>query len=328
MTASGPGSRVRIGVIGCADIARRRMLPAMVSRPEIELVAVASREPAKAKEFAELFGCAAVHGYDALLERSDLDAVYLPLPAGLHTEWIMRSLDAGLHVLCEKPLTTTHADAVATVRRARQRGLLLVESFMFLRHSQHAAVRRLVAEGAIGELRTFVADFGIPPLPPGDIRNDPALGGGALDVGVYPIRAAQFYLGSRIEVAGACLRADPALGVDVAGSALLYDEDGVMAQLGFGFAHAYRSAYELWGSEGRIVLDRAFTPPRTHQPVVRIERQNHREERILPPDDQFAAIAGEFARAILDGADFGPYGESILRQAALVDQVTRRARRL
>lgn len=323
------GSRVRVGVIGCADIARRRMLPAMLARPEIELAALASRDEAKAKEFAARFGGVAVHGYAALLERDDLDAVYIPLPAGMHAEWILRSLDAGLHVLCEKPLVTRHEDAVEAVERARERGLLLLESFMFTRHSQHEAVARLVADGAIGSLRTFVSDFGIPPLPSGDIRNDPALGGSALrDVGVYPIRAAQLYLGDGIEVAGACLRADPALGIDVAGSALLHDADGVMAQLGFGFAHAYRSRYELWGSEGRITLDRAFTPPPGHRPVVRIERQDHLEERVLPADDQFANIAGEFARAILDGADFRSYGETSLRQSALTDEVASRARRL
>jgi NDP-hexose-3-ketoreductase len=327
--AHGDGARVRVGVLGCADIARRKMLPAMVARPEIDLVAVASRTAGKAEEFAGQFECEAVEGYDTLLERSDLDAVYIPLPSGMHAEWIMRSLDAGLHVLSEKPLVTTHADAVKTVTRARERGLLLMESFMFLRHSQHAEVQKLVAEGVIGELRTFVSDFGIPPLPAGDIRNDPALGGSALnDVGVYPIRASQVYLGADIDVVGACLRIDDSLWTDVAGSVLMHDADGVTAQLGFGFSHSYRAQYELWGSKGRITLDRAFTPPNTHQPVIRIERQNLREERALRPDDQFANIAGEFGRAVLQGTDFVAYGEASLRQSALVDQVATRARRL
>lgn len=327
--AHGEASRVRVGVLGCADIAWRRMLPAMARRPEIELVAVASRDAARAEDFAGRFGCAAVHGYDALLERSDLDAVYIPLPAGLHAEWILRSLDSGVHVLSEKPLVTSHADAVKTVMYARERGLLLMESFMFLRHSQHAAVRALVDEGAIGELRTFVSDFGIPPRPAGNIRNDPAIGGGSLgDVGVYPIRAAQLYLGTGIEVAGACLKMHPSYGVDVAGSALLHDADGVLAQLGFGFSHFHRSRYELWGSEGHLTVDDAFIPTHTTRPVIRIERTDHREERTLPSDDQFANIAGEFARAVLDGADFTPHGESIMRQSALVDQVAARARRL
>jgi NDP-hexose-3-ketoreductase len=320
---------VRVGVLGCADIAGRRMLPAMAGRPEIEISAVASRDLAKAEGFAGRFGGDPVRGYEALLERTDVDAVYIPLPAGLHAEWIMRSLAAGKHVLCEKPLVTAHDDAVKAVARARERGLLLMESFMFLRHSQHAEVRRLVAEGAIGDLRTFTGDFGIPPLPDGDIRYQAELGGSALlDVGVYPVRAAQLFLGPGVEVAGAYLRMDPEHKVDVAGNALLYDAEGVSAQLGFGFTHAYRSCYALWGSSGRIFVDRAFTPPNTLQPVIRLERQNRREERIVPADDQFANIAREFAQAVIDGAGFERHAESILRQSALVEQIAVCARRL
>ncbi|MFE3497328.1 Gfo/Idh/MocA family protein [Streptomyces sp. NPDC059175] len=318
---------VRIGVLGCADIARRRMLPAMVNVPDIEITAVASRDLAKAQRFTADFGGQAVSGYEAALKRDDVDAVYIPLATGLHAEWITRALLAGKHVLCEKPLVTRYADAAKAVSLAREHGLLLMESFMFLRHSQHTRVRELVADGAIGTLRGFTADFGIPPLPDGDIRYQPALGGSALfDVGVYPVRAAQMYLGSDIRVAGAYLRENPRHGVDVAGSALLHDENGVTAQLGFGFVHAYRSRYALWGSAGRISLEGAFTPPNGYRPVLRLERQDVREERVLPADDQFANIAVEFARTIGKGTGFEPHLEMILRQSALVEEVRTRAK--
>jgi NDP-hexose-3-ketoreductase len=305
------------------------MLPAMVGRPEIEITAVASRDLAKAQEFAGWFGGEAVRGYEALLERSDVDAVYIPLPAGLHAEWILRALDADKHVLCEKPLVTAHADAVKAVVRARERGLLLMESFMFLRHSQHTEVRQLVAEGAIGSLRMFIGDFGIPPLPQSDVVYRPELGGGALfEVGVYPVRAAQLFLGLDIEVVGAFLRMDRERGVDVAGNVLLHDTEGISAQLGFGFAHSYRAGYALWGSAGRIFVDRAFTPAAATRPVIRLERQDHREERILPADDQFANIAGEFAQTICDGSGFDRHAQVILRQSALVEEIAVNACRL
>jgi predicted dehydrogenase len=300
----------------------------MAGVPRIELVAMASRDPAKARSFAARFGAVPIDGYERLLDRDDIDAVYLPLPTGLHHEWASRALAAGKHVLSEKPLATSLAEATALVTEARRRGLRLMENFMFLYHAQHTAVRKLVADGVIGALGTFSAAFGIPPLPATDVRYRPELGGGALlDVGVYPIRAAQLFLGDEVEVVGAALRRDRGTGVDLGGSALLRDAAGVTAELTFGFTYGYRSAYALWGSAGRLSLDRAFTPPAEYQPVVRIEQQNRTEEQVLPADHQFANIAAAFAGAVLDGAPPGPAeGDAILRQAALVDRVRELAR--
>ena len=315
-------SDVRVGVLGCASVALRRMLPALGEADGVTLTAVASRDPARARDVARRFGCAAAGGYDDLLDRPDIDAVYVPLPTGLHAEWVRRALAAGKHVLAEKPLTTDHDTALSLVEQARKAGLLLLENFMFLHHSQHAAVRRLVADGRIGELRVCTAHFGIPPLAANDVRYRPDLGGGALlDVGVYPIRAAQLLLGDELEVVGAVRRTDPARGVDVGGHALLSTPSGVTAELAFGFEHAYRSSYVLWGDRGRLTLDRAFTPGPAWQPVVRIESQDRVEELTLPPDHQFRNIAEFFARTIRQGGDFGAAGAEILRQARLVEAV-------
>lgn len=317
---------LRVGVLGCSDIAWRRALPALVAEPRVELVAVASRDAAKAGRFAERFGCAAVEGYRKLVERDDLDAVYVPLPVALHAEWVGAALERGRHVLAEKPLTTDLESARRLTELASARGLLLLENFMFLFHSQHDAVRKLVADGAIGEPRGFSATFTIPPLPAGDIRYRPELGGGCLlDVGGYPIRAAQLFLGGELAVAGASLVADAERGVDVAGAALLHTPDGVSAQLCFGMRHAYRSRYELWGSEGRIALDRAFTPPAEHRPLLVVDRQGAREEVILPADDQWANVVRSFAEAALGGTALDSYARSTLRQAALVDNIRRAA---
>jgi NDP-hexose-3-ketoreductase len=298
--------------------------------PELTIVAVASRDREKAARFAARFDAEPVHGHRALLERDDLDAVYLPLPTGLHHEWAARALRAGKHVLCEKPLATNLVAATELVELAAKSELVLRENFMFLHHGQHRRIRELVDAGAIGELRTFTAAFGIPPLPATDVRYDKELGGGALlDVGVYPIRAAQLFLGSGLRVAGAVLGSGS--GVDVAGSALLTSEAGVTAQLSFGFQHHYRNAYELWGSAGRIVLDRAFTPPGDWTPTVRVERPDGVEELTLPAEDQFRAVTAAFARAVQAGSGGGvpdgieDGGTATLRQAALVDAVRRAA---
>ncbi|WP_331765268.1 Gfo/Idh/MocA family oxidoreductase (plasmid) [Streptomyces sp. NBC_01384] len=316
---------LRIGVMGCADIARRRMLPAMAATPGVEIAAVASRDADRARELAGHFGARPVHGYAPLLELADVDAVYLPLPAALHDRWTEAALLAGKHVLAEKPLTTDPVRTRRLLALAAKSGLALMENVMFVHHPQHETVRRWVADGAIGELREFRAEFAIPRLPAEDIRHSATLGGGALlDTGVYPVRAALHFLGDRLEVAGAVLHSTRGRAVDTAGSALLRSPEGITAQLAFGLDHAYSSRYELWGSEGRITLERAFTPPAGHRPVVRLDSPSGTELRELEPADQVAATVAAFAAAVSSGA--AP-DESCLRQAQLVQDIRESATR-
>lgn len=320
-----PRPVLRMGVLGCADIAVRRILPALVEHRSVRLVAVASRDRAKSERLAARFGCAAVTGYQALLDRDDIDAVYVPLPPGMHHEWVAEALTAGKHVLVEKPLSTTYAQSAELVEMAARFDLALTENFMFLHHSQHAAVREMAGE--VGELRVFSSSFGVPPPHPASFRHNARLGGGALlDVGVYPLRAAQLHLAGELDVLGACLRVDEATGVDVAGSALLSTATGVSAQLDFGFQHSYRSVYALWGSRGRISVPRAFTPPREHRPVVRLEQQDRITEVTLPADHQVGNALDAFAAAALSGTGRAALGEALLRQALLVEQVRKAAR--
>jgi dTDP-3,4-didehydro-2,6-dideoxy-alpha-D-glucose 3-reductase len=317
---------VALGLLGCADIATRRILPVLDRIPGVRLAAVASRTAARAHAVTARFGGEPVEGYPALLERPDVDAVYLPLPAGLHHTWIRRALEAGKHVLAEKPLTTSEAETRDLVGLARARGLVLMENFMFPHHRQHETVRALVADGAIGEVRSFSASFRIPARPPGDIRHRPELGGGALlDVAGYPIRAAQLFLGSALEVTGASLRGLPGMEVDIGGELLLRRADGVGALLGFGIADFYESGYRLHGSLGRLSVTHVFTPPANHQPVVRIDRRQRREWIELEPDDQYHRAVAAFVDAVRSGTpvDHDP----VLTQARLVDQARQLADR-
>ncbi|MYW65858.1 Gfo/Idh/MocA family oxidoreductase [Streptomyces sp. SID8379] len=317
---------VRFGILGCAAIAGRRMLPAMRQVAEAVPVAVASRDLARAEEFAGRFGIEAVEGYERLLARDDIDAVYIPLPTALHAEWIGRALAAGKHVLAEKPLATTAAQAAALSAQARRAGLHLAENFMFLHHPQHALVSELLADGVIGEPRSFTAEFRVPPFAPDDIRYRPGLGGGALlDLGVYPLRAAQLHLGDALRVVGSVLRHDAEHDVDTGGAALLATPEGVTAQLSFGMADAYRSRYEVVGSRGRIRLDRAFTPPEDRPAVVLIEHgDGTTTERTVAPAVQFALSVRSFAEAVRQGGAVPD--PAIVRQARLLDDIRDRAR--
>jgi NDP-hexose-3-ketoreductase len=320
---------IRVGTLGCADIAWRRTLPAMCRANGVELVAVASRSTEKAKKFAARFGCAAVTGYQALLDRDDVDAVYVPLPAMLHAEWIDRSLEAGKHVLAEKPLTGDYDTTVRLLDKARSAGRVLMENFMFLQHTQHATVKDLL--GTLGEVRYFSSAFTFPPRPADDIRYRPGVGGGALlDNGVYPLRAAVHFLGTGLEVTGAILRVDRARQVVLGGSALLHAVDGgnpgAAAHLVFGMEHSYRASYEFAGSSGVLSVDRVFTPPATYQPVVTITRQDHLEQRTLGAEDQVAKAVRHFADAVA-GFPAEQSREETIHLARLVHQIGERASR-
>jgi predicted dehydrogenase len=295
------------------------MLPAFAAAPNIRTIAVASRDPQRAEQVAARFACEPVTGYENLLARNDIDAVYLPLPVALHASWIERAFGCGKHVLCEKPLTTSAGQTRALVRLADEKGLVLRENFVFPHHSQHEQVRRLIVSGAIGAVCAFAAVFAIPPLSKEDIRYQAELGGGALfDVGVYPLRIAQFFHGPGLEVRGASLRYGH--GVDVGGEVLLRAQSGVTIQATFGMESVYRSSYEFWGQEGHLRLGRAYTPAADHFPRVLL--QGHQEEReiVLQRDDQYANAAQAFARAVLARAH-GEGGAEITALAELVQEV-------
>ncbi|GES27521.1 Gfo/Idh/MocA family oxidoreductase [Streptomyces angustmyceticus] len=315
---------VRIAVLGCAGIARRRMLPAFARTPGITPVLVASRDAARARELARAYGCRHVQGYAAALDAPDVDAVYLPLPAALHADWAEAALRAGKHVLAEKPLALAPDRTGRLLALAAARGLVLAENVMFPHHRQHTAVRALVRAGAIGELRSLSAAFAVPRLPDEDIRHRPELGGGALwDTGVYPVRAAVHHLGGGLRVVGAALSRGPGRLVDTAGSALLVRDDGVTAHLSFGLDHAYRNVCELWGTRGRITVERAFTPPADLAPLVRLENGTGTREIPLPPDDQVRNTVLAFRTAVRSRTT--PPDDGIREQARLLDGIRRRA---
>lgn len=319
---------LRLGLLGCADIAQRRALPSLARLRNFTLTAVASRDADKAKDFADRFGGTPVTGYEGLLARDDLDAVYVPLPAALHARWAERALEAGLHVLVEKPAAIGPDEARRLTRLAHERGLVVMENFAFVRHTQQDAVQALLAEGAIGQLRSLSAEFAFPPLKATDNRYRPELGGGALlDAGVYPLRVARMFLGDDLEVAGAVLRTGSTHPVDLAGAALLTGPTGVTAQLGFGFVHSYRCGYTLWGSTGRITLDRAYSAPDDFTPTLRLERDGRAEERRLPSDRQFTRVFRDFGAAIRRKDVAGP-ALDIERQAHLVGRLAAAARRI
>jgi NDP-hexose-3-ketoreductase len=319
-------TKMRFGVLGCASIARRHVLPAMVGIPDISLVAIASRTREKAVEFAKEFNCRPVTGYEDLLRMAEIDAVYVPLPTGLHCEWARRALDAGKHVLIEKSLGSTLGDATSVVEKARLLGLVVKENYMFEYHAQQAQVRHLIST-RIGRAHLFRANFGFPPLPKNDFRYDPALGGGALlDAGGYVLKALKVFFPSYKNRLLAAMLAFGEGGVDVAGAAmveLVSEDHRLPAHLAFGFDHHYQCGIEVWGSRGKLCTDRTFTAGPAVTPTVRIETASGVETFALPTDNHFRRLLINFIGSVHSaGRRLAEY-DAIVEQACLQEQVRR-----
>ena len=332
---------IRIGVLGTASIAERRMIPAILKCPGAEYagVAVATREetgtgcteeefePArqrkaeKAQAFVSAFGGEAVTGYEAMLRREDIDAVYIPLPPALHFRWILAALRYGKHVICEKPLTVSEEQTRAAVEEAKARGLALIENYGFCFHRQMKRMQEAVRTGQIGEPRLIRAAFCFPHRAETDFRYNRALGGGALlDCGGYTVKAASAFLGPAAEVTESELVITPGHEVDVYGSATMRNEAGLCAQLSFGMDNAYVCELAVWGSTGSVTAIRAFTAP-DRFPAPVILRQGNETEETTETDDQFAEILREFRDCIRDDGRRQLEYESMLRQGRLTETI-------
>ena len=214
------------GILGCASIAEKAIIPAIKSIEVNSLVAVASRNLKKAEKIAQFFDCMPIEGYENLLSLSEIDAVYIPLPTGIHFEWVMKALEAGKHVLVEKSAAENFDQAQKMVALAKTKNLALVENFQFQYHNQHQHVFNLLKDDAIGEVRCFRSSFGFPPFDLSqNIRYNSDLGGGALlDAGAYTLKATSFILGKDFEIKSSFLVYHEDFNVDWFGGAFLVNK--------------------------------------------------------------------------------------------------------
>ncbi|MEA2156099.1 MAG: hypothetical protein QOE11_2239 [Solirubrobacteraceae bacterium] len=267
------------------------------------VVAVASRDGARAREYAERFGIPRAHGsYDALLADPEVDAVYVSLPNGLHVEWTIRALEAGKHVLCEKPMDRRPERVAQAFDVAEREGLVLSEAFMWRHHPQTTRLRELLGDGAIGDVRLVRASFSFPlALDAPNVRLDAALdGGGLLDVGSYCISGARLAAGGEPVSAIGCA-VTGARGVDTRFTGLLRFDGDVLATFDCGIDLHARHDLEISGSRGRVLL---ADPWHCRTPRIVLERDGQAADTIeveaadsyrLELEDVAAAIRGERA---------------------------------
>lgn len=279
---------MKIGILGTADIAYRRFLPALQKCGDFTYAGVATRTLEKGKRFQETFGGKVYEGYDALLEDETIQAVYVPLPPALHYEWGKKVLEAGKHLFMEKPFTVSLTETEALLALAEEKGLTVYENYMFLYHSQLAKIKELIVSYQLGELRLLRMAFGFPKRAESDFRYNKALGGGALlDCGGYPVRLALELLGESAQVVQARLCQPKGYEVDLYGSAVLENRDGLCAQISFGMDNAYQCQLEVWGSKATLIAPRIFTAGADVVPQIILRTSSNETHLQMEQDDQF-----------------------------------------
>ena len=294
--------RLGWGILGPGRIAPR-IVRALQSNPRGELRAVAGRDPERARAFADRHGARAVHGaFDALLADPAIDVVYIALPNGLHAEWTVRALDAGKHVLCEKPLALTVADVDAIAAAAVANGRIAVEAFMYLHHPQTLRALEIARSGALGDVQLVSAAFSFLLDHPNDPRIDPDQGGGSLwDVGCYPVSIARRVAGVEPDGIAAFARFDER-GVDLTFVGQLRFPGGLLAHFESGFGAADRERVEIVGSTATLVVEHPFLPePDGPPPALRIVRAGVSSPVVVESVDQYRAEVDDLQAAILDG---------------------------
>ena len=320
---------VRWGILSTANIGVRKVIPATQKAERCEVVAIASRDGERAARTAAELGIPRAHeGYEALLADPDVDAVYIPLPNSEHAKWTIAAARAGKHVLCEKPLAMTAAEAEEMVRACANEGVLLMEAFMYRLHPSWESVRELVASGRIGRLRAVQSWFSYFNDDPRNIRNVPELGGGALyDIGCYCINLSRMLFGAEPTGIEASVTRDET-GTDVLTSAILAFDEDVATFTCSTRAEPDQRAH-IYGTEGRISIAIPFNIPPDRPTEIVVTAGGDppvspdSETLTFAAADMYAIQAERFANAVLDDQPLPIPSEDAIGNMQVIEGILR-----
>ena len=312
---------MRLGIVSTADI-NRKVIPGAHASDKVELVAVASREQRRAEEYAKSWEIPRAYGsYEALLEDPDVDAVYISLPNTMHREWSIRSLEAGKHVICEKPFSRRPADVEEAFDAAERSGRLLTEAFMYRHNPQTARLAALIREGAIGELRVIRSAFSYSLYDAENIRLRTDVDGGSLmDVGCYCVSGSRLLAGEPDTVYGQAYTGPT--GTDWVFAGVLRFPGDVLALFDCGTSLPERDELEAIGTEGSVFLD---DPWHATAPVMEVRRADGVERVKLDRVDSYRLELENLADAIAGEAPLLLGREDALGQARTIDALFRSA---
>ena len=324
--------KIRWGVLGVADIAVKKVIPAMRQGQFCEIAAIASRDEARARVAAGALGIPTAYGsYEALLADPDIDAVYNPLPNHLHVTWTIAAAEAGKHVLCEKPIARTEAEARLLLDVRDRTGVVIEEAFMVRSHPQWLGVVELLRSGRIGPVRAIVGAFSYFNEDTANIRNIAEYGGGALlDIGCYLVNTARLVYGSEPTRVVGLVATDPETRTDILTSAMMEFEAGHAIFTCSTRMVPYQRV-QIFGRSGRIEVEIPFNAPPDRPCRVLVDDGSDLsgggiETIEFPIVDQYTVQGDLFARAVLDGTPPSVSLEDSLANMAVIDAIFSTAR--
>jgi predicted dehydrogenase len=316
---------IRFGILGAARIAPDALIKAAHNVPEAQVVAIAARDPKRAREFAAANGIPRVLAtYDDLVNDPDLDVIYNPLPNSLHCEWTIAALRAGKHVLCEKPLASNAAEAERMTKAADESGKILGEAFHYRYHPLADRIRALMTDGTLGRLVNVEGHFSVP-IPETNIRFDWGLAGGAtMDLGCYPLHMIHYFSGMTPRVIRATAETGPK-NIDIAMDVALELDGGVTARMVCAMKKdsVINATFSARGDRGELRVINPIAPQRGHQLTVKTAAGEKNET--VPGDTTFTHQLRAFVKAVRGEAKFPTDGAEGIINMRVIDDVYRAA---
>lgn len=314
---------VRWGILSTAKIAVKDVIPAMKKGRYSEVTAIASRDLTKAEKTAKSLSIEKAFGsYEELLAHPDIDAIYNPLPNHLHVPWSIKVLQAGKHLLCEKPLGLSSGDIQKLADAARAvPDVKIMEAFMYKHHPRWRKALEVVQEGRIGSLKTVHTHFSYFNNNPGNIRNKPGMGGGSLmDIGCYGISGARFLFEKEPDRVFGTMEMDPELKVDRLTSGILHFENG-QGIFSCATQMMRHQSVEIFGTEGRMDIPMPFNPSSDKPTHIYLWNEEGKQVLQFDPCNQYTLQGDNFSKAIVEEKDL-PFGmDDAIANMKVIDAV-------
>jgi len=293
-------TKIRFGIIGCSSIAQRSTIPAIIESRKSQLEMIGSRSLTKAKKISKYFSCNSFGNYDEILEKNDIDAVYISLPIGLQEKWIMKAAQAGKHILCEKSATTSHNSTKKILNVCKRNEVRLLEGFTFRFHPQHDKIHSMLQQKILGKVFAFSAKYGfVRHFSKNDFRFKKELGGGTLnDLGCYIISASRMIFNENPLEIQCNLLTNNTHKIDTKGSIVMKYDKHKVAHGFFGYENYFQSTYDLWGDKAFVNLECAFNIKKNVPARINLKKGNKTKQIQLKPTNQFKLMIDDFSKEL------------------------------
>lgn len=314
--------KIRIGIIGCSQIAENSVIPAIKQSRFAEVEHIGSRSKRKAKKFSKKFNCKRFGSYEDVLENKQIDAVYISTPVGLHEKWAIIAAKNHKHILCEKSSTNSYDSAKKMVKHAIDNEVRLMEGLMFRFHPSHSQVKDLIKKKYLGNPFTFYGKYGFPPISKTNIRYDKKLGGGIINDAIcYPVCASRFIFEQEPKIVFATAEIEPNTRIDEKVSVMLNFDEKHVGHMVSGYNLEYQNSYFIWGQNGTISLSRAYNIPPNMRPNLAIQSKKYTKNLNIKAENHFILMIDAFCEQIINKKNTEKFEKELLKQAKVMEAI-------